>query len=1049
MSIEELNRIVKETGAIVMNETPEIKSEEIELSNAPIGSVIEFEDGEVATVVGRHHRSVGGELGGVLLAWRATPVSRGSKYHAGSYFNPNDGVYPSPSIQRWLDTAFSSRPAELTSNLLDYQWARWYSQSQEINAKVRVISRARASVSIITNKALFGTVSLNTVPLGTEVEWNGIQTTVVGRAENGDTLLGRNDAERPSGWVAIKTKLYGDVHIDSVDQYKWFHWASTLSNHQCRVIKEATKEIDQYSTDILDVPLGTVVEFQNHGETITGTVVGLFEQGKFDGQRITKPLQVALAFKTKPSSMGAHSVGKVVLNESSLSNDMAYGSSNYELAPNYKDFPFANWIGHRMVKVISRGNGAYIKPQKQVEVSKEQALELANLVVKVGTIQANEVDGYAQGVGSWTKEVYDDVYRSYKECLAAQFDTAISDVPLGSEVEYDNGFVATVIGRKPGSQAPYLGWKDRQSIGPTPYSWDRMYTTRKRVENKTSGYDFVPDALEYQYVSGWSYNPSAKVKVRTKPMTEKQAKTVALKDVAIGSIVKDLNGATSVVVGKDANGYICLGNERPVSGFIYGAAYDRVRFAAGSSLADATTKYPYTRWCFSTDLVEVVSAPGITHPSELEVSEVVKDSLYLGIIRPSEVAEETRRIRQGSKEDLLALKQVIKEAKEEEQKFFDQSLKQAQDLMGSMAPNVQVHRMNMEEFKKLVDKLHSGSKDGKDIVVSDELVNQMVDELQKIWEETTNQPTQQQRVAETSTKPMIPETKTYTLSQLNIGDEVQCQDQYGIPVCGTIVGEADGYYAVASNINSASRDARDTVVSAVRDLVEGLHPKTFASNTLRYKHFTWVPKTKTGCILLRASQVPFHSIADAKREEAKVQASQTSQKENTMSNTTQGTMSKTSFWDTMKSEGKEAGWRIASTQIMKAAKTGILAALRSKGTDGGKLAAIAEFLDTEIGNAIISGSLGHVLPHLPGNMGKDPRVVKLAKEFRVQGYTTAGNELVGTAMEHILPAITTALQALPKDGEETGTKTRVSHDETGSEENEESEEMTNGKKAAV
>lgn len=151
---------------------------------------------------------------------------------------------------------------------------------------------------------------------------------------------------------------------------------------------------------------------------------------------------------------------------------------------------------------------------------------------------------------------------------------------------------------------------------------------------------------------------------------------------------------------------------------------------------------------------------------------------------------------------------------------------------------------------------------------------------------------------------------------------------------------------------------------------------------------------------------------------------------------------KEGFLDRTKKEGSEAAYRICGTQMTKGVRTGICAALAKKGQSSEKIAAINEFLEGEFGAALISYGLGLGLEKIPG-IGDDKRVKKLSKEFRIQGFEKVGNELIGTAMEHVLPAITTALAALPKEETTTSKKTRVVHkEETNHEEHEQEEQET-------
>jgi len=116
--------------------------------------------------------------------------------------------------------------------------------------------------------------------------------------------------------------------------------------------------------------------------------------------------------------------------------------------------------------------------------------------------------------------------------------------------------------------------------------------------------------------------------------------------------------------------------------------------------------------------------------------------------------------------------------------------------------------------------------------------------------------------------------------------------------------------------------------------------------------------------------------------------------------------------DMVKKDAIEAGYRVASKQMTKGVKGGILALMKDKGMDDGKLAAIREVLDTEIGDAIVSTFLGYGLTYVP-QLKDDPRAVKLAEEFRITGIATAGNLAVNSAMEYVLPVVSSAMASLP------------------------------------
>jgi hypothetical protein len=119
-----------------------------------------------------------------------------------------------------------------------------------------------------------------------------------------------------------------------------------------------------------------------------------------------------------------------------------------------------------------------------------------------------------------------------------------------------------------------------------------------------------------------------------------------------------------------------------------------------------------------------------------------------------------------------------------------------------------------------------------------------------------------------------------------------------------------------------------------------------------------------------------------------------------------------SFMDRFKEETVDAGYRVAATQMSKGVKAGLVLALEKKGMDNGKIVAVKDLLESEVGTALIQVLLGYALPYVPG-VKNDPRGERLSKEFRVGGTAVAGNVVIGTAMEYLLPAIQEAMKSLP------------------------------------
>jgi len=125
------------------------------------------------------------------------------------------------------------------------------------------------------------------------------------------------------------------------------------------------------------------------------------------------------------------------------------------------------------------------------------------------------------------------------------------------------------------------------------------------------------------------------------------------------------------------------------------------------------------------------------------------------------------------------------------------------------------------------------------------------------------------------------------------------------------------------------------------------------------------------------------------------------------------------------SDATKAAYIVAGEQLTLAVRGAMLKItenqLREKYGSGKKadsavkagLEAFQMFLDGPLGKAAIQASIGYGLVYAPG-IKDDPRVQILSEQMRVQGIATAGNAVVGAAMEYVMPAVTAALSTLPK-----------------------------------
>jgi hypothetical protein len=153
------------------------------------------------------------------------------------------------------------------------------------------------------------------------------------------------------------------------------------------------------------------------------------------------------------------------------------------------------------------------------------------------------------------------------------------------------------------------------------------------------------------------------------------------------------------------------------------------------------------------------------------------------------------------------------------------------------------------------------------------------------------------------------------------------------------------------------------------------------------------------------------------------------------------------IFDKLMADSKDAAYRVAGTQIIKVAKTGLLNSLRSKGIENRHVQTISDFLDTEIGTAVLSTCVGVGFNYIPP-FNKDKRAKTLAREFRVGGMALAGNLLADKVLTDLLPKMEAILGSLPQLSQNNKTKFRI-EDVSGYEESEEPEPIKNSHRLDV
>jgi hypothetical protein len=142
-----------------------------------------------------------------------------------------------------------------------------------------------------------------------------------------------------------------------------------------------------------------------------------------------------------------------------------------------------------------------------------------------------------------------------------------------------------------------------------------------------------------------------------------------------------------------------------------------------------------------------------------------------------------------------------------------------------------------------------------------------------------------------------------------------------------------------------------------------------------------------------------------------------------------------SLADTLKDAGKklqpdaeDASYRLAGRQLTKMTREPIVAFLSKQLGDGESTRAkVAAFLDTDLGEALVSTFLAMGLTTLPDTMGEITK--RLAKEMRVSAMTGIGDVVVDllaapmrAALSEMISGATKEVRALPQ---ESVTITRV------------------------
>lgn len=119
-----------------------------------------------------------------------------------------------------------------------------------------------------------------------------------------------------------------------------------------------------------------------------------------------------------------------------------------------------------------------------------------------------------------------------------------------------------------------------------------------------------------------------------------------------------------------------------------------------------------------------------------------------------------------------------------------------------------------------------------------------------------------------------------------------------------------------------------------------------------------------------------------------------------------------SLTDSLRSDASDAAWRTASKTAVRVVKGPLVANISTKMSDGDKGRFLADFLQTDQGEAFLSLILG-IAPQFIPQLSSDPRVVRIAAECRVRGIQYVTDEIAAIITEPIIAAFAQVAATLP------------------------------------
>ncbi len=123
----------------------------------------------------------------------------------------------------------------------------------------------------------------------------------------------------------------------------------------------------------------------------------------------------------------------------------------------------------------------------------------------------------------------------------------------------------------------------------------------------------------------------------------------------------------------------------------------------------------------------------------------------------------------------------------------------------------------------------------------------------------------------------------------------------------------------------------------------------------------------------------------------------------------------------VKSDAINASYRIAAKNLVKVIKKPLISALKSKGIQKPMVDMVANFLDTDLGSAIVSYIVGSGISAMPF-LANNAKATRLAEECRIKGMETVGDAGMQFAFQMFGPVVSTLIDHINAQPELPGKK---------------------------